>query len=324
MKIFVLGAAGFLGREVVFSALRRGFSVTAILHKNDALFPPSVRKIQMNLEKTDEIEALILQEFPDAIANCTAISSIAEANKNPERAERLNVALPRRLAMLANHISGKFIHVSTDMVFDGERGNYEHTDMPFPRAQNLYAQTKLLGEREVLKFGKAAATIVRTTLLSGNSAAGTRSLHERLFEIWARGERAKLFSEEIRQPVSVSNLAEVLVELCERPNLSGVYHWAGTDALSRAEIGEKIAAHFGLVPEKFVEKISYEDAPEIAKTRPRNLSFALHPLAGKLKPRALPFDEILSELRVPEQFSSWFEAETGKKVVRRLIKGVDF
>lgn len=322
MKVFITGAAGFLGRETVFSALRRGFDVTAVLHENEPIFPPQVRRVKTNLENTDELESLILQEFPEAIINCAAVTSIAESESNPARAERLNVALPRRLAMLANHISGRFVHVSTDMVFDGDKGNYEHTDMPLPR--NLYAQTKLMGEREVLKYGKSAASVIRTTLISGNSFSGTRSLHERLFEDWAEGKQTALFGEEIRQPVSAGNLADVLVELCERPNLSGVYHWAGGEALSRYEIGMRIAGHFGLPAEKLVKKISYADVSGASETRPRDLSFILHPLAGKLKTRVQVFDELLSEMRVPAKFAAWYEAMTGKKVIQRLVKGVDF
>lgn len=322
MKVFITGAGGFLGRETVFSALRRGFEVTAILHEFEPVFPPQVRRIKTDLSNTDALETLILQEFPDAIINCAAVTAISEANADPERSERLNVALPRRLAMLANHISGRFIHVSTDMVFDGDKGNYEHTDMPLPR--NLYAQTKLVGEREVLKFGKSAASVIRTTLISGNSFSGARSLHERLFADWAAGKQTALFGEEIRQPVSVSNLADVLVELCERPNLSGVYHWAGGEALSRYEIGVRVARHFGLPTEKLIKKISYADVPEAGQTRPRDLSFILHPLAGKLKTHVQAFDELLSEMRVPDRFAAWYEAMTGKKVVRHLIKGVDF
>lgn len=321
MKVFITGASGFLGRETVFAALRRGLEVTAVLHTAEPIFPPQVRRVKMDLENTDALESLILQEFPDAIINCAAVASIADVNADHARAERLNVALPRRLAMLANHISNRFIHVSTDMVFDGDKGSYEHTDMPLPR--NLYAQTKLMGEREVLKFGKSCATVVRTTLLSGNSFSGDRSLHERLFADWANGKQTALFGEEMRQPVSVGNLADVLVELCERPNLSGVYHWAGGESLSRYEIGARIAAHFGL-PETLVKKSSYAEVQGAAETRPRDLSFILHPLAGKLKTRVQAFDELLAEMRVPARFAAWYEAMTGKKVVQRLVKGVDF
>lgn len=322
MKVIITGAAGFLGRETVFSALRRGFDVTAIFHEKEVFLPPAVRRLKMDLTDTPVVQSFILQEFPDAIINCSGVTSIADAEADHARAEKLNAALPRTLAMLANHISGRFIHVSTDMVFDGDKGNYEHTDMPLPR--NLYAQTKLLGERDVLKFGKENAVVVRTTLLSGNSVGGNKSLHERLFSDWAKGKKTPLFEEEIRQPVSVSNLADALVELCERPNLSGVYHWSGGEKLSRYEIGVRIAEHFGLSAEKCIEKTNYEKIGDAAKSRPRDLSFILHPLAGKLKTRVQSFDEILSEMSVPAGCEAWYEAETGRKVVRKLIKGVDF
>lgn len=322
MKIIITGAAGFLGRETVFSALRRGHDITAILHDKEVFLPTTVRRVKMDLTDTAAVQGFILQEFPDAIINCSGVTSIADANADHDRAEKLNASLPRTLAMLANHISGRFVHVSTDMVFDGDKGNYEHTDMPLPR--NLYAQTKLLGERDVLKFGKANAVVIRTTLLSGNSPSGKKSLHERLFADWAQGKKTPLFEEEIRQPVSVSNLADVLVELCERPNLSGVYHWSGNEKLSRYEIGERIALHFGLQPEKYIEKTNYEKIGEAAKSRPRDLSFILHPLTGKLKTRAQCFDEILAEMCVPAGCEKWYEEQTGRKVVRKLIKGVDF
>lgn len=323
MKIFITGAAGFLGRETVFAALRRGWDVTAVVHETIVFFPSSVRKITCDLSKENALDALVLQEFPDAIVNCAAITSVAAAAENPEAAGRLNALFPRRLAQLANHISARLVHVSTDMVFDGGNAPYGHTAMPMPL--NFYAQTKLAGEKEVLKFGRGNAAVVRTAPISGNSFLGTKSLHERLFVQWAAGTRAELFDDEIRQPVGAKNLAEVLVELCERPNLSGVYHWAGGDRLSRYEIGLKIARKFGLDPEKFIKKISRKDVPaEIAAGRPRDLSLDLTPLPGKLKTRVQAFDELLAEMTVPVFCSKWYEAETGRKIVRKLIKGVDF
>ncbi len=323
MKVFITGAAGFLGRETVFAALRRGWEVTAILHETRAFFPPEVRKITRDLSQENALDDLVLQEFPDAIINCAAVPNIAAAEKNPELAERLNVRLPSRLAQLCNHVSARLVHVSTDAVFDGDHAPYGHTDVPAPR--NFYAQTKLHGEVETLKFARGNATIVRTSLISGNSPAGTKSLHERLFEQWAAGTPTALFTDEIRQPVSVKNFAEVLVELCERPNLTGVYHWAGAEALSRYEIGARIARHFGLDIEKFVKKSSYADIPaESAAARSRDLTLSLTPLAEKLKARVQAFDELLAEMSVPANCAQWYEAETGRKVVRRLIRGVDF
>ena len=172
----------------------------------------------------------------------------------------------------------------------------------------------------MLRHGRHFATVLRVPLLSGNSHDGLRSLHERLFAHWASGKITPLLPSEIRQPVSVSNLAEVLVELCERANLSGVYHWAGTEALSRLEIGRLIARHFGLDPSKYITPAEPDDTFQ----RPADLRLDLHPLQGKLKTRAQAFAELLDEMRIPGQFATWHKEQTGLSTVRRLVKGVDF
>jgi dTDP-4-dehydrorhamnose reductase len=321
MKIIITGATGFLGREVILSALRRGHNIIAIGHAQKPNLPGIAQSLQFDLSNSQNIENLLLNEFPDAIINCAGIATIEGCDAEPELAEKLNVALPRSLAMMANHLSGRFIHVSTDMVFDGDKGNYEHTDKPFPL--HLYGQTKLMGEKETLKYGKNHAVVIRTSVLSGNTLSGNKSLHERLFDQWAAGKTTSLFTDEIRQPVSASNLADVLVELCERDNLSGVYHWSGNEALSRYDIGRRIAEHFGLDPEKVIKPTTYEEAA-VPVRRPRNLSFILHPLQGKLKTQVQNFDEMLSEMRVPPQHTAWHSSATGRTTVRRLVKGVDF
>jgi len=321
MRIIVTGANGFAGREVVVAALRRGHEVLAIGGTKAVVVPDLKRSIAMELRDEAALQALMLEEFPQAVINCAAVATIDGCDKDPARAEALNVDLPRRLAQLSFHVGGKLIHLSTDMVFDGEAGRYANTSTPAPL--HLYGRTKAAGEVEVLKYGREHAAVIRTTLLNGNSGAGDRGLHERLFKDWAAGKRPTLFTDEIRQPVSLSNLADAAVELCERPNLSGVYHWAGLEALSRHDIGVKVAEHFGLDPEKFVQPAVRADAPNLG-LRPRDLSLQLHPLAGKLKTPAQPFADQLNELRVPRGCEDWYEKETGRKVVRLLEKGIDF
>lgn len=321
MKIILTGATGFLGREAALAAVRRGHQVIALGGSALPQIPGVAQALQADLTTPQSIENLLLNEFPDAIINCAGVPTLEACDAAPEKAEKLNVALPRFLAMMANHFSGKLVHVSTDMVFDGDKGNYEHTDKPIPL--NLYGQTKLLAEKDVLQFGKNHAVALRVPVLSGNTPAGGKSLHERLFVQWAAGKTTPLYTDEIRQPLSASNLADVLVELCERDNLSGVYHWAGAEALSRFEIGRRIAAHFGLDPDKVISPTTHAAATTPLR-RPRDLSFILHPLQGKLKTRVQSFDEILSEMQVPPGCAAWHAVTTGRSTVRRLVKGVDF
>jgi len=93
--------------------------------------------------------------------------------------------------------------------------------------------------------------------------------------------------------------------------------------MSRHEIGIRIARHFGLDADALVRAISRAEVPSAA-TRPRDLSLRLHPLAGKLRTAPQSFEEQLAPLRVPRGCENWYEKETGRKVVRRLEKGIDY
>ena len=321
MKIIVTGATGFVGHTVVKAALERGHTVIAVGGSKTPVLKGVASSHAIDLRETAAIERLILDEFPGAIINCAAVATITGCDADPALAERINVALPRHLAMLANHLGARFVHISTDMVFDGDKGRYEHTDKPLPL--HLYGQTKLLGEREVLKFGKSHAVVLRTTPVCGNSPAGDKSLNERLLRDWAAGKVTPLFTEEIRQPVEVTNLADAIVELCERDNLSGVYHWAGEEALSRYEIGRRICEKLGLTPENHIRPATYAEVPNLGR-RPRDLSFILHPLQGKLRTRVQSFDTILDAMTVPADLATWYALATGRTIVRKLVKGVDF
>ena len=321
MKIVVTGASGFLGREVCLAALRRGHEVIALGGARAPTVPDVKQARAFDLCSEAALESLLLEEFPQAVVHCAALPTIETCLADPAKARALNTEVPKKLAQLCFHVGAKLVHLSTDTVFDGIAGNYQPTDQPAPL--NLYGETKAAAEVEVLRYGREHAAVLRTSPIIGNSPGGDRGLHERLFLSWKEGRPAALLTDEIRQPVEVSNLADVTIELCERANLSGLYHWAGTEALSRHEIGVRVARHFGLEADRWVRPISRAEVPAAA-ARPRDLSLRLHPLAGKLRTAAQSFDEQLAALRVPRGCEAWVEQVTGRKVVRRLEKGVDF
>ncbi|MEY4307373.1 MAG: hypothetical protein RJA95_741 [Verrucomicrobiota bacterium] len=321
MKLVVTGASGFLGREVCLAALRRGHQVLALGGSRAPIVPDVKQARPFDLCDEAALEALILEEFPHAVVHCAALPTIETCLAEPDRARKLNTEVPKKLAQLCFHLGAKLVHLSTDTVFDGVAGNYQPTDKPAPL--NLYGETKAAAEVEVLRFGREHAAVLRTSPIIGNSVTGDRGLHERLFASWKEGRPATLFTDEIRQPVEVSNLADVTIELCERTNLNGLFHWAGTEAMSRHEIGVRIARHFGLDADTLVKATSRAEVPSAA-SRPRDLSLRLHPLSGKLRTQAQSFEEQLAQLRVPRGSEDWYERTTGRKVVRRLEKGVDF
>ncbi|ADE55447.1 SDR family oxidoreductase [Coraliomargarita akajimensis] len=293
MKILVTGATGLLGNAYLDAATRRSHELIALSHSQVVQHPAVVRNEQIDGTDLDSLTALCLEIWPDVIVNCAAISNPASVDANPQLAEKINVALPRHLAQISTHLGARLLHISTDMVFDGHSAEaYRSTDMPCPTS--LYGQTKLMAEREVLEHNSEDPVVLRIPILMGNSPSGARSLHEKLFAAIRKGERPKLFCDEIRQPCSAGNVADVLVELSERRDLHGIFHWAGNEALSRFEIGQRILKHFDL-PLDMVESVVKGDNPDFAN-RPSNLTFNLDPIVGKLKTRPIDFEAQLEEL----------------------------
>jgi dTDP-4-dehydrorhamnose reductase len=301
MKILLTGASGLLGNAYAEAAIRRGHKVIALYNTTEPIARGIEQSIQLDAQALDKITALALEIWPDTIVNCAAISSPSEVDADAKLAEKINVALPRHLSQLSTHLGARLLHVSTDMVFDGHSAEpYRSTDMPCPT--NLYGQTKLMAERAVLEHNPEDPVVLRIPILMGNSINGQRSAHEQLLAAVARGEQPKLFCDEIRQPCSASNVAEVLLELTERRDLHGIFHWAGAETMSRFEMGQRILQHFNL-PLNSVQSVCKNDNPEFAN-RPSNLTFNLHPIVSKLKTKPATFEEQLEELTHVEPLRS--------------------
>ena len=288
MKILLTGSSD-LGHAYAQAAVRRGHTVTALCNQNRPIADGLARTIQLDASEPEELTKIAIELWPDAIVNCAAISNATSVEADAMRAEKINIALPRLLAQLSTHLGARLLHVSTDMVFDGQSEQpYRSTDMPAPT--NLYGQTKLMAEREVLEHNPEDPVVLRIPILMGNSPVGQRSLHEKLIAAIQAGKKPKLFCDEIRQPCSASNVAEVLLELTERRDLHGIFHWAGSETLSRFEMGQRILKHFGL------QLDAIESACRDDDSRPARLTFNLNPIVSKLKTKPIDFAAQLDEL----------------------------
>jgi dTDP-4-dehydrorhamnose reductase len=309
MKILLTGASGLVGSAFAVAASRRGHHVVGLVGQFTGEVPGLGRKLGINLTEETAIERVVLEEFPDAIANCAAVSTPEACDADPALAQRLNVDLPATLARLAHHLSARLVHLSSEQVFDGSRAEpYAVGDVVSPI--NLYGRQKVESERAVHTAAPAFAATIRAPLLMGNSVAGQRSTHERLFADWAAGRASKLYRDEFRQPCTAENLAEVMVELCERRDVvanGGVFHWAGSELLSRHALGVKIREHFKLTAEQApIVAVTRAEQPDAARKRQACLALDLAPLAGRLKTRPESIAEQLPQLHVPPPCRSWY------------------
>ena len=302
MKIAVFGASGLLGSAVCRSVIRRGYSLLAYSYKESVTFSDQYRTQQIPFSDDNQLTRELFDQWPDAVINCAAISSPDTVDKSPESARLINVEGASRLARISAHIGARFIHISTDMVFDGTKPPYRSTDIPNPLSE--YGRQKLEAEKKILSVTDEKLVVLRVTLLNGNSPLGQRSQHEKILRTLASGSALTLFEDEIRQPCSAENLSDVIVELTERPHLNGLFHWAGSEEVSRYELGVRILKRFGINPDNILPgSIKNHEA---TGQRPQHVSFILEPLASKVRTQPLSIDEQLAELQIPPDLYSWY------------------
>ena len=302
MKILVTGASGLLGSNIVSQALRRNHSVVALANQFAMPARENVEVVHADLKDPVPLERLMLDHWPDVVVNAAAISQPDIVKEQPELAQAINVNLPHRIAQLAHHIGALFVHISSDMVFCGKRAvPYHTTDLPEPTTP--YGKQKLQAEREVLEHCPDRPIVLRIPILNGNGLQQNRSVHEKLLAAIAAGQRPKLFTNEIRQPTSATNVAELIIDLAERNNLTGIFHWAGADVHTRAEMGQAILEHFNLSPD-LIEPVKCEDTD-----RPLNLQLSMRPLVGKVKTQPRQLATQIKELTMPAALYPWYESQ---------------
>jgi dTDP-4-dehydrorhamnose reductase len=186
------------------------------------------------------VRQLYAKDRPQVIIHCAAIAKTAACQQNPSLARMINVEVTEFLANLASDSS--FIFFSTDLVFDGRKGNYVESDPVNPL--NVYAQTKVAAEEIVLRNPRH--TILRTSLNYGFSPTGDRSFNEEIERAWRAGQTLNLFTDEFRCPISAEITARAVLFLMARKE-SGLYHLAGRERLSRWQIGQLLAARHPLL-----------------------------------------------------------------------------
>jgi dTDP-4-dehydrorhamnose reductase len=186
---------------------------------------PHGRAVHLDLRDDDAVHRVFLKHGPDVVLHTAYRQADEHLAGDVVRATR-NVALA------ADRVGARLVHLSTDLVFDGEHGAPYGEDAE-PRPISAYGQAKL--EAEQLVAGLAGdALVVRTSLLYGKAEPGPQ---ERL----AARERGSFYVDEIRCPTVVGDLAAALLELAVL-DLRGVMHVAGPDAISRFEFARLLGA----------------------------------------------------------------------------------
>jgi len=273
MRILITGASGLLGLNLalelskahtVFGTVNRHTLRTSLFH---------VRQTDLLAPKA--LERLLDETQPDWVIHCAALTDLESCEADPDLAYRLNAELPGRLATLVARGGARLIHISTDAVFDGVRGNYTEDDVPNPLS--IYARTKLAGESAVMAAASEAG-VVRVNLF-GWSLSGKRSLGEFFVYNLQAGLGVKGFTDVCFCPLLVNDMAPILEQMMGK-GLSGLYHLVSCECMSKYDFGVAIARQFGL-DEQLITPTSVINSSLKAPRSP-NLSLCADKLATAL------------------------------------------
>jgi dTDP-4-dehydrorhamnose reductase len=274
VRLLVTGGSGFLGSELARQARAAGWDVVAT-HRSR----PQPGPVPLDATDPAAVEALVARARPDAVVHTAYVLS------GPEL-EPLTGSAPGVVARAAARAGARLVHLSTDLVFDGVRGGYAESDPLSPIIP--YGHAKARAEREVAA-ADPGALIVRTSLLL-DSPDGPGPQEERPLAV-ARGElEMGFFTDELRSPLSVRDLAAALLECVARPELHGPLHLAGPDTVSRLELAQLVCRQHGLDPSGLRGSL----AAALPDPRPRDCSLDSSRAAALLATRIRGIREVLA------------------------------
>jgi dTDP-4-dehydrorhamnose reductase len=301
--LLVTGASGLLGATVLRSAADLGWEVVGLCHRH-VISDPKIRVVKVDLTDESFTSKILFDLRPTAIVHCAAATNVDWCEENPGQTEAINVHASAVLAKIAAELNAHLVYISTDAVFDGKKGDYAETDEPAPL--NIYAKSKLAGEQEVVRR-HPSALVVRVNIYGWN-AQDKDSLAEWVLKRLAAGNDVPGFSDVFFTPILVNHLAPVLFAMLQRA-LTGTYHVAGSERVSKYEFARRVTTIFGFDPER-VKPCRVKDM-NLKAARPLDISLnteKIHTALGRAMPN---IDEGLREFRdlrdcqYPQQLKSY-------------------
>jgi dTDP-4-dehydrorhamnose reductase len=240
MKILVIGASGMLG-NAIFRFLSRDQTLEVFGSIRGPLSSELFGKeLQNNLisgvdvENIDSLVQMCNRVRPNVVINCVGLVKQLGSSNNPLQAIPINTLLPHRLAAVCESVQARLIHISTDCVFSGQKGNYLESD--FPDAQDLYGRSKLLGEVDY-----PHAITLRTSII-GHELNGNKSLLEWFLH---QSGTVRGFTNAIFSGLPTVELARVIKKfVLPNPALHGLYHVAAKP-ISKHDLLQLIVANYG-------------------------------------------------------------------------------
>lgn len=249
-KILITGSNGLLGQKLVNALLKRkDVQVIATSSGNNRmLLQEGYVYESLDITKKEEIENVLLKYCPDVVINTAAMTNVDACETKQEECLAVNVTAVQNMVMIIENMQEDkrphFIHLSTDFVFNGEKGTeYIETDIPDPLS--YYAWSKYESEK-IVQQSKVKWAIARTIIVYGIADNMSRSN----LILWAKdalskGQKINVVDDQFRAPTLAEDLADGCILIADK-GVTGIYHLAGPKTFSILDLVYKIADYWKL------------------------------------------------------------------------------
>jgi dTDP-4-dehydrorhamnose reductase len=314
MKILVTGANGLLGQHLIklllendYQVLASGIGPSRLPFLDGDLFTYS----DTDITDAYAVDQLINTGKPELIIHAAAMTQVDQCEQNRDLCMQVNVMGTANLLRHAQNYCSFFIYISTDFIFDGEKGGYEENDASDP--VNLYGLTKTIAEKLVRESG-IPWVVVRTSLVYGNILNGTRNnIISWVRENLSGGLRIRVVDDQLRTPTYVEDLAKGILLICKKRS-EGIFHISGEETLSPYQMAIKTAQYFGL-DEALIERVNAAVFSQPAKRPPRT---GFNIAKAKLE---LGYDPVNFERGLQKMYENQYKPNRGLEIAKSEGKG---
>ena len=269
--------------------LENDFNYVFSVHKRK-LKVKNIKTISLDYSNPVKISDQLKNNNVQILINCIGLTVVEECRKFPEKAVKANTIIPKILAKACKEAKVKFVHISTDHLYNGNKSFYCEKDKKSPL--NKYAETKSIAEDEILSENKKSL-IIRTNFF-GWGPSYKNSFSDRILNHIETKREIKLFGDVYFTPISIEELKKQIFDLVSL-GAKGVFNVCSNERISKYDFGCKIADIFGCSSDLIVNS-SIDEFKDLVP-RPKDMSLSNHKLST-FTGKAIPsIDEQIKSLK---------------------------
>lgn len=240
MRLLVTGASGLLGTRLCELAVQNEYEVYSAYSQHKPIYGTAVH---FDVSDGVSVKDTIGRIRPGVVVHAAALTDVDKCEQERESAWRINVVGTENVVKSCRKCGAFLVYVSTDYVFDGEKGMYEESDAAAPI--NYYGFTKLKAEESVKSLADRYCVARASVIFGSNPATGKMNFTLWLIDRLRKKERVEIVTDQWNSPTLNSSLAEMILESVER-EITGTYHVSGATRVDRYSFSRLIAETFEL------------------------------------------------------------------------------